>query len=69
MAGVSDRIRGVVVGCEGQTDSAPDELFFREVDPIVTRGGRITDHVMCCTRAMDEATVARHKVDAPMIRR
>lgn len=58
----------MVVECAGQTGSGPDELFFREVDLIVTRGGRITDHVMYCTGPWDEATVARHKVDAPMFR-
>ncbi|HET7487046.1 MAG TPA: nuclear transport factor 2 family protein [Acidimicrobiales bacterium] len=61
---------GVVVEDEVRfTDAGGEERLWREVHLFHTDGEAVTEHVVYCTGVWDAATIARHAVEAPMVRR
>ena len=60
---------GVVVEMEVHFVDDGEERMWREAHVLHTDGTAITEHVNYCTGIWDAATIARHAVEAPMVRR
>ena len=60
---------GVVVELEVRFEQDGEERQWREVHLFHTDGAAITEHLNYCTGVWDAATIARHAVEAPMVRR
>ncbi len=52
-----------------QNEGSGEQRLWREVHILRTDGEAITEHVSYCTGIWDEATIARHAAEAPMVRR
>lgn len=59
---------GVAVEVEVHFTLDGEERMWREVHLVHTDGEAITEHVSYCTGIWDAATIARHAVEAPMVR-
>lgn len=60
---------GLVAEIEVRFHHDGEERLWREVHLFHTDGEAITEHVNYCTGIWDAATIARHAVEAPMVRR
>ncbi len=58
---------GAVVEIAEQADTDEGLMSSRAMHAFTIEDGLITSHVMYCTGPWDQATVARHKAEAPMI--
>jgi hypothetical protein len=59
---------GVVIEMEVRLVQAGEDRMWREVHIVHTDGAAITEHVDYCTGIWDAATIARHAIEAPMVR-
>ena len=59
---------GVVVEWEMHTGHGDSEHLCRQADVLHGDGNAITEHVVFCTGMWDAATIARQKIEAPMVR-
>jgi ketosteroid isomerase-like protein len=59
---------GLAVELEVRFTQEGEERRWREVHLFHTDGEAITEHVNYCTGIWDAATIARHAVEAPMVR-
>lgn len=59
---------GVVVELEVRFVQDGEERLWREIHLFRTDGTSITEHVNYCTGIWDGATIARHALEAPMVR-
>lgn len=59
---------GVVVETEVRFDHNGEERLWRDVHILHSDGEAITEHVIYCTGIWDAATIARQRVEAPMVR-
>jgi hypothetical protein len=60
---------GLVAEVEVRFIQEGEERQWREVHLFHTDGGAVTEHANYCTGIWDAATIARHAVEAPMVRR
>lgn len=59
---------GVVAETEVRFDHDGEERLWRDVHLIHTDGKAITEHVIYCCGIWDAETIARQRVEAPMVR-
>ena len=66
---VTSTADGVAIELEVRFSQEGEERQWREVHLFHTDGEAITEHVNYCTGIWNAATIARHTVEAPMVRR
>jgi predicted metal-dependent enzyme (double-stranded beta helix superfamily) len=60
--------RGVLLELEARFGDGPAECLWREMHLLRIDGGAIAEHTIYCTGIWDPETVARHRLQAPMVR-